>query len=247
MARACLCVLLAFLSLPLWAQDYEREKRWSAEIVPALVVGEAVWIEGSGGRKFLGLFTESRNAPAAILLVHGVGVHPDHGVIGTLRASLADAGYTTLSIQMPVQKAGAGANDYYPAVFPEAVERIRSAARWLEAKGTQRIVLLSHSMGSWMSNVYYEQTNAPPFSAWVCMGLTGGYGNMRNVRVPVLDVYGENDLPNVRRADWRRRMTIGSIAGSRQVRIAGADHFYAGKEKELAAAIDAFIRGQVLK
>lgn len=246
MIRACLCLLLGALALPLAAQDFEREKRWSAEIVPALVVGEAVWLEARGGRKFLGLFTETPNAPAAVILVHGVGVHPDHGVIGTLRVSLADAGYTTLSIQMPVQKADAGVNDYYPAVFPEAVERIGSAARWLEAKGIRRIVLLSHSMGSWMSNVYYEETPAPPFAAWVCMGLTGGYGGMRNVKVPVLDVYGEKDLPNVLRADWRRRMTIDSIAGSRQVRIAGADHFYAGKEKELAATIDAFIRAQFL-
>lgn len=247
MLRAWLCVLLVFQALLASAQDYERERRWSDEIVPGLVVGEAVWLEGPGGRKFLGLLTETRNAPAAIVLVHGVGVHPDHSVIGTLRASLADAGYTTLSIQMPVLKSDAVANDYHPAVFPEAVERIRSAARWLEAKGSRRIVLLSHSMGSWMSNVYYEETAAAPFAAWVCMGLTGGYGGMRNVRVPVLDVYGENDLPNVLRADWRRRMTIDSIAGSRQVRIAGADHFYAGKEKALAAAIDAFIREQVVK
>lgn len=247
MTRACLCVLLGLLSLPLLAQDYEREKRWSEEIVPGLVVGDAVWLEGKGGRKFLGLLTESRNAPAAIVLVHGVGVHPDHSVIGTLRASLADAGYTTLSIQMPVQKADAGANDYYPTVFPEAVERIRSAARWLEGNGSRRVVLLSHSMGSWMSNVYYEETPTAPFAAWVCMGLTGGYGSMRNVKVPLLDVYGENDLSNVLRADWRRRITTDSIAGGRQVRIAGAEHFYVGKEKELTATIDAFIREQVVK
>jgi len=246
MLRSCFCVVLALLSLPLHAQDYEREKRWSAEVVPGLVVGEAVWIDGQAGRKFLGLFTETRNAPAAIVLVHGVGVHPDHGVIGALRVSLADAGYTTLSIQMPVQKSDAALNDYYPAVFPEAVERIRSAARWLEAKGHRRTVLLSHSMGSWMSNVYYEETPAAPFSAWVCLSLTGGYGGMRNVKVPVLDVFGEKDLPNVLRADWRRRMTIDAIAGSRQAKIAGADHFYAGKEKELAATIDAFIRAQFL-
>ncbi len=246
MIRGCLCLLLGLLSFALQAQDYEREKRWSAEIVPGLVVGEAVWLEAPGGRKFLGLLTETPNARAAILLVHGVGVHPDHGVIGALRASLADAGYTTLSIQMPVQKADAGLNDYYPTVFPEAVERIRSATRWLNAKGIGRTVLLSHSMGSWMSNVYYESTPASPFVAWVCMGLTGGYANMRNVRVPVLDVYGEHDLPNVLRADWRRRMTVGSITGGRQVRIAGADHVYAGKERELTATIDAFIRAQVL-
>jgi alpha/beta superfamily hydrolase len=246
MLRACLCVVLLIQSLAAPAQDYDREKRWSDEIVPGLVVGDAVWLDGPGGRKFLGLLAETRDARAAILLVHGVGVHPDHGVIGALRTSLADAGYTTLSIQMPVQRADAGVNDYFPAVFPEAVERIRSAGRWLSAKGIGRTVLLSHSMGSWMGNVYYAETPAAPFAAWVCMGLTGGYASMRNVRVPLLDVYGENDLPGVLRADWRRRMTVDSIAGGRQARIAGADHFYAGKEKELTATIDAFIRAQVL-
>ncbi len=249
MRCTCIAILLAapvaLLALPASAQDYEREKRWSDEVVPGLVVGDAVWLDGPGGRKFLALHTEAAKPRAAFVIVHGVGVHPDHGVIGTLRTALADAGYATLSIQMPVQRAEAGLSDYHPTVFPNAVERIRSAARWLGAKGYGRIVLLSHSMGSWMSNVYFEETPASPFAAWVCMGLTGGYGSMRNVKVPVLDVYGENDLANVLRADWRRRMTIDSIAGSRQVRIAGADHFYAGKEKALVAAIDDFVRSAV--
>ena len=229
------------------AQDYEREKRWSDEIVPGLVVGDAVWIDGPEGRKFLGLHTPAKGARATVLLVHGVGVHPDHGVIGALRASLADAGYSTLSIQMPVRAADAGLNDYYPAVFPNAVERIRAASRWLDERNAGRIVLVSHSMGSWMANVYYEEISAAPFAAWVCMGLTGGFGRMGNVRVPVLDVYGEHDLPAVLRAGWRRSLVLNSIPGSSQVVIAGADHHYAGREKELTAAIDAFMRKQVLK
>jgi len=127
---------------------------------------------GKTDESFSGLFTQTPNAPAAIVLVHGVGVHPDHGVIGALRVSLADAGYTTLSIQMPVQKADAGVNDYYPAVFPEAVERNprRGPGGWRQ-KGIRRTVLLSHSMGSWMSNVYYEgnfrRAVLPRGSAWV--------------------------------------------------------------------------------
>ena len=246
MIRVCATILLLGLSLSALAQDYAREKRWSDEIVPGLLVGDAVWIEGPGAKKFLGLHAEVKGARAALLLVHGVGVHPDYGVIGALRAQLADSGYTTLSIQMPVQKADAGLSDYYPAVFPNAVERIRSAGRWLGTKGFSRVVLLSHSMGSWMSNVHYEETPDAPFAAWVSMGLTGGYGSLRNVRVPMLDVYGESDLPTVLRADWRRKISIGAIDGSRQVRIAGADHHYAGKEKELVAAIDAFIRAEVL-
>ncbi len=96
-------------------------------------------------------------------------------------------------------------------------------------------------MGSWMSNVYYEQMPSAPFAAWVCMGLTGGFGGMGNVRVPVLDLYGEKDLAPVLRADWRRRLTLNNIPGSKQIMIPGADHHYTGREKELAATIHEFI------
>lgn len=237
-------LLPAFLlaaALPALAQDYEREQRWAQQVVPSLVVGDAVRVKPAKGREFLGLYTEGKGGRPAVLLVHGVGVHPDHGIIGNLRASLADEGFATLSIQMPVEKADARLEDYYPKLFPEAVARIQAGADWLKGKGHARTVLLSHSMGSWMSNVYYEETPAPPFAAWVCMGLTGGFGGMGNVKVPVLDVYGENDLSNVLRADGRRRRTIEGIPGSRQVRIAGADHHYTSKDKELTAAIAAFL------
>jgi pimeloyl-ACP methyl ester carboxylesterase len=224
-----------------FAQDYEREKRWAAEVVPNLVVGDAVQLRLPAGREFLGLYTEVKQAKTAVLLVHGVGVHPDHGVIGALRVALADLGLTTLSIQMPVQKSEARLDDYYPTVFPEAVERIRAGARWLAAKGYPKPVLLGHSMGAWMINVYYEETPDAPFSAWVCLGLTGGFGGMGNVKVPVLDVSGEDDLPQVLRAEWRRSLTLNSIEGSKQIKIAGTNHHYNGKEKELAAAIRDFI------
>jgi pimeloyl-ACP methyl ester carboxylesterase len=234
-------VALLAVALPAAAQDYEREKRWAAEVVPNLVVGEAVELKLADGRPFLGIFTRSKSPAPAVLLVHGVGVHPDHGVIGILRTALADSGHATLSIQMPVQRSDARLEDYYPKVFPEAVQRIGTGAAWLKDRGFGKIVLVSHSMGSWMANVYFEQTPAAPLAAWVCMGLTGGFGGMDNVRVPVLDLYGENDLPPVLRADWRRRFTLNSIAGSKQVRIAGADHHYTGREKELVAAIREFV------
>ena len=243
MIRVAAALALALSATSATAQDYEREKRWAAEVVPNVVVGEAVDLKLPSGRNFLGLYAERKRAPAAVLLVHGVGVHPDHGVIGILRVALFEMSYATLSIQMPVQKPDAQLEDYYPAVFPEAVERIRAAGRWLQERGYPRVVLLSHSMGSWMANVYYERTADSPFAAWLCMGLTGGFGGMRNVRVPVLDVYAEHDLAPVLRADWRRRFTLQSIDGSKQVRIAGADHQYTGRETELAAQIGGFLAG----
>ncbi len=231
------------IALPAAAQDYERERRWAAEVVPGLVVGDAVRLKLPGGRDFLGITTEPQTKPArgAILLLHGMGVHPDHGVIGALRVSLADAGYATLSIQMPVLAADASAEDYLPALFPEALWRIRAGARWLQDQGYLNSILLCHSMGCRMANVYYEETTDAPFAAWVVLGIAGPFGRLGNVRVPVLDVSGDADLPAVLRDDWRRRLALNAIPGSEQRAIPGADHYYTGRERELAAAILDFL------
>ena len=115
------------------APDHAREQRWADEVVPGLVVGDAVRIETAAGRRFLGILAESPKARGAILLVHGSGVHPDFAVIGQLRTLLNDAGFTTLSIQMPVLAADAAAEDY-PAVFAEAGGRLAAAIDFLRAK-----------------------------------------------------------------------------------------------------------------
>jgi hypothetical protein len=115
-------MLLAALCAPALAQqqpsDYAREKRWADEIVPAIVVGEPVWLDAPRTQKFLGIYTEAKGAKTAIILAHGLGVNPDYGLIGELRVRLAEAGYTTLSIQMPILAADAPAARY-PTLFWE--------------------------------------------------------------------------------------------------------------------------------
>ena len=192
---AVLVILLAAPSAQ--AQDYAREKRWADEVVPNVVVGDAVWLKEKEGREFLGLYSAVKGAKRAVLLVHGLGVHPDHGLIGVLRVALSDMGYATLSIQMPVLAADAKAADYYPKLFPEAIERIGAGAAWLAGKGYAHPVLLSHSLGSWMSESYFAATPEAPFAAWVCLGRGGPFGDLANVHLPVLDVHGVNDLPLV--------------------------------------------------
>lgn len=254
-------ILIALVTL--WgggahAQDYEREKRWAAEVAPAIVVGDAVQIKAASGREFLGLYTEGKAgtsatsatasaAKPALVLVHGVGVNPDFGMIGILRARMADLGYPTLSIQMPVVSKEASVDDYYPKLFPDAADRMMRAAEWLRTKGHAKLVLVSHSMGAWMANEYLDQQHTQtPYQAWVVMGLTGGYSwTMRRYKFPVLDVYGERDLEPVIKADSRRKGALDANNGSRQVRIAGADHHYDKREAELAAAVDAFLRDVV--
>lgn len=240
MERFALFIVLLVAALAAAAQDHAREGRWRAEIAASLMVGDAVDIPSPPGRPFLGLHTPAAKSKPAVVLVHGRGVHPDHGVIGSLRVALSDAGFTTLSIQMPVLAAEAPAADYHPALFPEAGRRIAAAAEWLRSRGHSRIVLVSHSMGSWMSQHHLESAGRSAFAAWVCMGRSGDLRPLP-VPLPVLDVYGERDFPEVLAAAEARRAAIAPTPGSRQRVIAGADHFYAGREQELARALREFI------
>jgi pimeloyl-ACP methyl ester carboxylesterase len=234
---------------PAAAQDLAREKRWADEVVPGIVVGEAVMLKLPDGHQFLGLHAAGTPRKPALVLVHGIGVHPDHGVIGQLRMRLNDAGFTTLSIQMPVLDKDKRAGDYYPALFADAQERIATAARWLTERGHAHLVLVSHSLGSWMSNVYLDRAASHPFEAWVNIGLTGGFQTRflgidwpwLALRLPILDLYGEKDLVQSLEAAPRRARAIAGNPASRQLMIPGADHFHTGKEAELAAAIADFI------
>ena len=239
--RAVVALLSCFAALA-FAQDYEREKRWADEVVPGLVVGDAVWIDAASGRKFLGLYAPVKDAKAMVVIVHGLGVHPDHGVIGVLRSKLSDLGYTTLSIQMPVLAADAKADDY-PKLFPDAIDRIGRAGAWLRERNRDtKLVLVTHSMGSWMANAYLEAKAPTPYQAWVCLGRSGAFtGGVRAIVQPTLDVYADADLPAVIAAAGSRREALSAAPGSRQLVITGTDHFYARKEDELARTIDRWL------
>jgi hypothetical protein len=85
-------------------------------------------------------FADSCCAPpkAGVIVVHGLGVHPDFGMVGGLRTRLADAGYATLSVQMPVLPAGATRDDYAvtlpvagsSAIWPETNRRDPARIAW---------------------------------------------------------------------------------------------------------------------
>lgn len=224
--------------------DYAREKKWADEVVPGLVVGDPVYLETPRGHhKFLTLFTPAANAHNAAIVVHGTGIHPDWGMVGTLRTGLADRGITTLSIQMPILAADVK-SDAYPPLFPEAAERIAAAVDFLKAKGYTRLALVSHSMGARMSGVYMTGKPDASVKAWASLGLPqGGYQSMK---LPILDLYGENDLPQVLGNAVNRKQSLSEAKSSRQVVIPKADHFYTGRESDMVNAVAVFL-GDTLK
>jgi len=237
---ACACSGSAMAQTP----DYAREQRIADEVAFAVVVGDPVRLEGEDHRSFLGLYTRAPTLKTAVVLVHGLGVNPDWGLIGALRASLADAGYGTMSIQMPVLAAEANAEDY-EALFPAAVQRIEAAVQSLELKGYRKIALVSHSLGSRMSNAYLR-ANPRGVNAWVAIGMSAELRGADRFKFPVFDVYGEKDLPQVLETAAQRERAIHGLKGSHQVLVPEADHYFNGHYKELDSEVRGFL-DQVLR
>jgi pimeloyl-ACP methyl ester carboxylesterase len=243
-----ICALAMSAPLAALAQhvssNYAREKRWAEEIVPALVVGEAIWLEAPRTEKFLGIHTEVKDAKTAIILAHGLGVHPDHGVIGALRTRLADVGYTTLSIQMPILAADAPAARY-PVLLWEADARFAAALTFLRRKRYDKVVLVSHSLGSRMANHYIVAHPRVPLSGWVSLSISNGeFTGLKRMSFPVFDVYAEKDFEAVLKGAEKRAAVLKRMRGSSQAMVFGADHHFAGKEKELVSLIRLLLEGE---
>lgn len=222
------------------AADYAREKRWAEEIVPATLVGDPVYLELKSGHRFLAIYTPGPRAKAGVIVVHGLGVHPDWGLINALRSGLAERGYTTLSAQMPVLAADAR-GEQYPPLFPEAAERLRTAAAFLRGKGYRKVAIVSHSMGARMADFFLARGPGAQVDAWVAIGLSGEFLEPGRLSLPVLDLYGENDLPAVRSNAEQRAHALRRLRGSAQIEIAGADHFFTGREAELVRQVRQFL------
>lgn len=227
--RLLALIFTLMLALPAYAADYAREKRWADEVLPAVLVGDPVWLE-DGPHKFLALHTQAPKAKAAVILVHGNGVHPDWGLIGMLRQQLPDAGYTTLSVQMPVLRADAKTEEYTP-LFPEASRRLQKAVAFLKDKGYAKVAIVSHSLGCSMSTIFLHGQGGNDVNTWVALNMSGNE-DWSDLKLPILDLYGANDLPHVLKSAPQRAKSLKNTA-SKQIKMENADHFFEGQDAAL--------------
>ena len=225
------------------APDYAREARWAEEVIPGLITGEPVYLTQKNQHQFLGLYSARQDAQMGIVIAHGMGLHPDWGIIGALRQQLFDAGYATFSIQMPVLAADA-VYTAYPAVFPEAAERLQLAVAYLKQQGFKHIAIVSHSNGSRMTRVYMR-TNPPDVIAWAAISLTQG-DTFDGIQVPILDLYGENDLAHVLASVKQRKTSLQNPA-SQQKSIAEAGHFFVDHEDAMINVVKEFLDRRLIE
>lgn len=222
------------------AQDYDKEKRWSDQIEKTLMVGEAAWLEQKNGHRFLALHTAAEKPRGAAIIAHGRGWHPDFELYGSLRTLLAEAGYTTLSIQLPVLPSTAILGLYVP-LYPDARERFQLAVDFLKAKGYRNIAIVSHSLGATMANQYLIRTEDRSVGAWVLIGILQGLDEMYRITIPVLDVFGSDDFTVTMWGADERRKQIEKNPASAQVMVPEAKHFFERREEELVRLVVAFL------
>ena len=130
----------------------------------------------------------------------------------------------------------------YPPTFPEASERLAAATKYLQQKGYKKIALVSHSMGARMSSDYLKNNPAAPLFAWVSWAITNdALGSLGVLKFPVLDLYGEKDLPQVLENNQARAQAIKKIKGSAQIMASEADHFFNGQDDVLVKYVKSFL------
>ena len=241
---------------PLYAgADLAREKRMAEQIVDAILDGEPIQLQAAG-QGFLGIYTEAQDAKGAVLILHGRGFHPDWAsVVQPLRVGLAEQGWNTLSIQMPVLEKEAKYFDYVQ-VFPDAMPRIEAALDYLHKRSEGPVVIVAHSCGSHMAQHWILEKGGDAlrrFDAYVGIGM--GATDYRQPMVepyaldrmsmPVLDIYGENDYPAVLRMAPERAAMIEQAGNSRsrQIRVPQAAHYFVDHEGELVELVAAWLKG----
>ncbi len=197
-----------------------------------------------------GEYLDGKDSKVGVILAHGQGLHPDGNVVGPLRRAIhKELGFHTLSLLMPTLSGTVTPESpELAATFPEGYRRIQAAIDFLKKnKGVERIYLMGHSMGGRMTSAFLANNPDAGVAGFIGVGLTAGGQepvntnlNLRKVKVPVIDVYGENDQ-YAKAAEFRKPLVSERFV---QVPISGAKHDYRGYEKPVADAVIGWLKKQ---
>lgn len=230
--------------------DLDREKRMAAEVEDAVLDGDVIYLK-DGKHEFMAIDTEPEGeTKGAVIILHGRGFHPNwEDTVYPLRTQLAEKGWRTLSLQMPVLVKTAKYYDYVP-LFPQSTSRIEAGIKYLKGQGIDNIILFAHSCGAHMAMEWVRQNKGKVgdrISAYIGagMGATDYKQKMAQafpldkMKIPVLDIYGEKEYPAVIRMAPERLAMIKKAGNSKskQITIPGANHYFTDKGDALVTAV----------
>ena len=237
-------ITLLMLAAPVAASDLEKEQRWREQVEDSIMDGEAVDLVVEG-REIFAIYMEAEDSSdKGMIVVHGTGIHPNwQQVVQPIRVEMTAHGWNTLSIQMPILHNEAQYEEYV-ALYPEVPPRLRAAEAFLKDRGIQTLLIAAHSQGATMSS-YYLSRHPSDVKGLIAIGMgatqkdshINSAQSLKKITIPVLDLYGDEDLPGV--LDTVDARTEGSAHNAQysQQMIKGANHFFDGMDDELVSAV----------
>ncbi|MBE9521285.1 MAG: DUF3530 family protein, partial [Proteobacteria bacterium] len=169
--------------------------------------------------------------------------------------------------------------DYEP-IYKEASARIQAGVVFLQAKGIRNIVLVGHGLGANMGAYYLSSSSAETgIKAYIGIGMEKLESKpeqnillmLEKIRIPILDIFGMNDRPEVTHSapdrirsakrgasSASKNKEIGKLAQSiranrpgtnsagfvsfRQIKIDGADRLFSQQEDTLIKRIRGWLK-----
>ncbi len=242
-----LLVLIAWQ--PTQASNFVRESHIAKHIKENINGGEIVELN-AGTRKFLAIYRESvlPLTQGGVIILHDINQNPDSpGIIRTLRNDLIESGWDTLSVQMPVTDMHAHRDRHYN-LLPIGMARIGAAANFFAQKNNFNIGVVAHGFGANHAVQYLADAPAETIKGVILIGMDSEnketLENLKKIKLPLLDIYGSEDLPKVIDTAHKRQRAVASSAGNlqyQQYRQIGADHYFNGLTHTLANVVSSWL------
>ena len=239
-------------------QAQNREQQIAEKLALIVDADEIVSLKASGGR-FIGIYQRAKmgESRGVVILAHGMGAHPDWpDVISPLRTQLPEFGWSTLSIQMPILSPEEPVAEY-GKTLKIAKSRLNAAIDYLHTWEIEQIILLGYSFGAVQVASYLASGKNENVRAFVSVSMLSQkfikpgldvFKLIGGINIPMLDIYGDEDLPDVRRGSDDRRLAA-SKNGNRdfeQIELKHAGHHYQGVEDALVEQIQIWLKNIIL-
>jgi pimeloyl-ACP methyl ester carboxylesterase len=231
------------------SSNLEREKRIAESVQDSIIIGEVISLK-TADAEFIGLLSneEPVTPRGSIIILHGMGSNPNAPhIVYPLRSQLAELGWITASIQLPIAAHGASVDDNL-ALIKESGPRIEATLDYMrENFKNSPCVVIAHSLGAIMATDYFAHQEKLVCDALVLIGLptlpstlaeAQSTELLQKISIPVLDIFGSQDLDSVKKtAPTRKFALIKNNSLNRQIEISGADHAFNGLDDTLVLSI----------
>lgn len=237
--------------------DFAREKRIINQIEDSIIDGEVELLATKNNGKVFSIFTESEleKPLGGVIVLHSRGMHANWDkIVRPVRVGLAEKGWETLSVQMPVLHKKAKYYDYVP-LFPYANERIAAAIDFFKQRKIKKITIVAHGCGAHMAMSFIDKYGDKSISSFIGIGMGATDYRQRIVKpyplakmtAPIFDIFAESDYPGViRLAKQRAKILKNSInKQTMQLKIPATDHYYSEEKstEKLLKHIEKWLAG----